>query len=127
MAPLPPGAPRESPKPQPIGNMPMIILFTTCMLCVLFILWRRADTLRKVVSHQLKTLTRPEGRIRLSEDDGPPAREFLEDDYDEDHQGLDSAESGISAGRVNEAMGRAHGSSELTDVQGESTQSVRAN
>jgi len=31
---------------------------------------------------RLKTWTRPEGRIRLSEDEGPPAREFLEDDYE---------------------------------------------
>jgi len=39
---------------------------------------------------RLKTLTRPEGRIRLSEDDGPPATEFLGDDYDEDDEPLDS-------------------------------------
>lgn len=44
--------PKEEPKPQPIGYMPMVILFTTCMLCALFLLWRRADTLRRVVAHQ---------------------------------------------------------------------------
>lgn len=44
--------PRKSPKPQPIGNIPIILLFTTCTLCILFILWRRADALRSVVSHR---------------------------------------------------------------------------
>ncbi|GLB44508.1 hypothetical protein LshimejAT787_1701350 [Lyophyllum shimeji] len=90
MAPVNPGDPQQSPRPQPIGNMPLIILFTTCTMCALFILWRRADSFRQVVSHQLKTITRPEGRIRLSVDDGPPAREFLEDDYDDDHEPLPS-------------------------------------
>ncbi|KAF9450531.1 hypothetical protein P691DRAFT_665124, partial [Macrolepiota fuliginosa MF-IS2] len=81
--------PKEQPKPQPIGYMPMVVLFTTCMLCALFLLWRRADSLRRVVAHQLKTVTRRgEGGIRLSEDDGPPAREFLEDDYDDDNEVL---------------------------------------
>ncbi|KAJ6625988.1 hypothetical protein B0H10DRAFT_1999802 [Mycena sp. CBHHK59/15] len=91
MAPTNPGVPKESPKPQPMGgNMPMIFLFTTCTLCGIFLLWRRASALRSVISHQLKTIARlePEGAIRLSEDDGPPAREFLEDDYDDDNEGL---------------------------------------
>jgi len=90
-----PGEPRPSPKPQPLGgNALVIFLFTTCTLCVLFILWRRAESLRSIVSHRLKTWTRREGTIRLSIDEGPPAREFLEDDYDEDHEGLndDAAE-----------------------------------
>ncbi|KAJ7730248.1 hypothetical protein DFH07DRAFT_756365, partial [Mycena maculata] len=78
--------PKESPKPQPMGgNMPMIFLVTTCTLCFLFILWRRASALRSVISHQLKTISHPEGAIRLSEDDGPPAHDFLEDDYDDDN------------------------------------------
>ncbi|KAF7373633.1 hypothetical protein MSAN_00573700 [Mycena sanguinolenta] len=82
--------PKESPKPQPMGgNMPMIFLFTTCTLCALFILWRRASALRSVISHQLKTISDARGgAIRLSEDDGPPAREFLEDDYDDDNEGV---------------------------------------
>ncbi|EDR07010.1 uncharacterized protein LACBIDRAFT_299239 [Laccaria bicolor S238N-H82] len=88
-----PGEPKESPKPQPIGNMPIIFLFTACTLCALFILWRRADALRRVVSHSLKTITsRNDGRIRLSEDDGPPAHEFLEDDYDEDNAHLNDSD-----------------------------------
>ena len=37
---------------------------------------------------RLKTLTQREGNIRLSEDDGPPAREFLKDDYDDENAGL---------------------------------------
>lgn len=39
--------------------------------------------------NRLKTWTRSEGRIRLSEDDGPPSREFLEDDSNEESEGLD--------------------------------------
>ncbi|KAF8889121.1 hypothetical protein BD779DRAFT_1522085, partial [Infundibulicybe gibba] len=84
MAPLPPGEPHESPKPQPIGSMPLLFLLTTCTICLLYLLWRRADSLKSAVSHQLKTWTHTEGRIRLSEDDGPPAREFIEDDDDDD-------------------------------------------
>ena len=37
---------------------------------------------------RLKTFTRSEGRIRLSEDDGPSASEFLDDDFDEDNEVL---------------------------------------
>ncbi|KAJ7203658.1 hypothetical protein GGX14DRAFT_461715 [Mycena pura] len=89
MAPIPPREPKQSPKPQPMGgNMPMIFLVTMCTLCFLFILWRRASALRSVITHQLKTITHSEGAIRLSEDDGPPARAFLEDDYDDDNEGL---------------------------------------
>ncbi|KIM41857.1 hypothetical protein M413DRAFT_139366 [Hebeloma cylindrosporum] len=90
MPPLP-GEPKESPKPQPIGNMPMIFLWTACTLCAIFLIWRKADTLRRVVSHRLKTFTRAEGTIRLSEDDGPPASEFLGDDFDEDNEHLDAS------------------------------------
>jgi len=36
----------------------------------------------------MKTWTRTEGAVRLSVDDGPPAREFLEDDYDDDNEEL---------------------------------------
>ncbi|THV03527.1 hypothetical protein K435DRAFT_851830 [Dendrothele bispora CBS 962.96] len=84
MVAVPPGEPKVSPKPEPIGNMPWVFLLTTCILCLLFILWRRADSLRSVISHQLKTITRRDGRIRLSEDDGPPAHEFLEDEHIDD-------------------------------------------
>ncbi|KAG1829348.1 hypothetical protein EV424DRAFT_448808 [Suillus variegatus] len=97
-----PGEPREGNKPQPLGNFVLIFLFTTSTLCLLYLLWRRASTLRAVVSHQcdhsvefvlqnldlhkhrLQTWTRPEGQIRLSEDDGPSATEFLTDGDDED-------------------------------------------
>ncbi|KAJ3756638.1 hypothetical protein F5880DRAFT_1453587, partial [Lentinula raphanica] len=72
--------PKTSPKPQPIGNITLMVLLTTCTCCALFILWRRAEAFRAVISHQLKTITRSEGQIRLSQDDGPPAHEFLEDD-----------------------------------------------
>ncbi|KAI0277177.1 hypothetical protein BGY98DRAFT_649058 [Russula aff. rugulosa BPL654] len=84
MAPsLPPGKARPAPKPQPIGSFPFILLLTTATVCVLFIIWRRSDTLRTVVAHQLKTWTRQEGAVRLSEDDGPPAHLFLGDDDEE--------------------------------------------
>ena len=42
--------PRPGEKPQPIGNAPFIFLFTTAAFCVLFLIWRRAHALRKVVS-----------------------------------------------------------------------------
>ncbi|TCD67737.1 hypothetical protein EIP91_011979 [Steccherinum ochraceum] len=83
-----PGEPREGSKPQPIGNDLFLFLFTLCTLCAVFLLWRRASSLRSVVGLQLKTWSGGEGRIRLSMDDGPSAREFLEDDYDDDNAGL---------------------------------------
>ena len=39
-------------------------------------------------SRRLKTWRRREGNIRLSEDDGPPAHTFLEDEYDDDNDGI---------------------------------------
>ncbi|KAJ4480889.1 hypothetical protein J3R30DRAFT_3287452 [Lentinula aciculospora] len=77
--------PKTAPKPQPIGNIALIILLTTCTSCILFLLWRRAEAFRAAISHQLKTITRSEGQIRLSQDDGPPAHEFLEDDESTDN------------------------------------------
>ncbi|KAH8079831.1 hypothetical protein BXZ70DRAFT_1012589 [Cristinia sonorae] len=89
MAPsVPIGEPKEGSKPQPIGNDLFLFLFTLCTLCTVFLLWRRASSLRSVVGLQLKTWSGREGRIRLSLDEGPSAREFLEDDYDDDHEGL---------------------------------------
>ncbi|KAG1725786.1 uncharacterized protein EDB91DRAFT_81431 [Suillus paluster] len=79
-----PGEPREGNKPQPLGNFGLIFIFTTFTLCLLYLLWRRASALRAVVSHQLQTWTTTEGQIRLSEDDGPSATEFLVDADDED-------------------------------------------
>ncbi|KAI0651134.1 hypothetical protein C8Q79DRAFT_896898, partial [Trametes meyenii] len=77
--------PRPSHKPEPLGNWPLLILFTTCTLCAVFLLWRRASELRSVVAHQLTNWPHGDGRIRLSMDEGPSAREFLDDDYDEDN------------------------------------------
>ncbi|KAF4612284.1 hypothetical protein D9613_003919 [Agrocybe pediades] len=98
-----PGEPKPSKKPQPIGSLPMNVLFTTCTLCFLFLLWRRADSLRRVVSHQLQTFTRRQGTIRLSEDDGPPANEFLVEDYDDDHVYLPDSENEPLAEHVRKA------------------------
>ncbi|KAI0252282.1 hypothetical protein BJV78DRAFT_1281840 [Lactifluus subvellereus] len=98
MAPsLPPGEARPAPKPQPIGSFPFLFLFTTATACVLFIIWRRSNALRNVVGHQLKTWTRQEGAVRLSEDDGPPSHSFLGDDYDVpegDEEGYDDDGAG---------------------------------
>ncbi|EIN05230.1 hypothetical protein PUNSTDRAFT_107513, partial [Punctularia strigosozonata HHB-11173 SS5] len=86
--------PKSSPKPQPIGNAPFIFLFTTCTLCAVFLLWRRASSLKRVIQHRLETWkeTQEEGHIRLSEDDGPSAASFLADDYDDHHQGLQDSD-----------------------------------
>lgn len=37
-----------------------------------------------IMGYRLHSLTSSEGRIRLSEDDGPPASEFIADDSDDD-------------------------------------------
>ncbi|KAI0791028.1 hypothetical protein C8Q75DRAFT_758980 [Abortiporus biennis] len=95
MAPV--GEPKESPKPQPIGNGPFIVLFTICALCAIFLLWRRASALRSVVGHQLKRITGQEGTIRLSLDDGPSSHEFLSDDFDEDNEHLDNEPLAVRA------------------------------
>jgi len=119
MAPV--GEPRPSPKPQPLGNFPLILLFTTCTCCAVFLLWRRASKLRTVVAHQLKTWTQKEGQIRLSIDDGPPVHEFLEDDYDEDHERIADEELlAVTAERLNAAHSQPeviiqHEDIELTD------------
>ncbi|KAG6883632.1 hypothetical protein C0993_004984, partial [Termitomyces sp. T159_Od127] len=86
MPPTQPGDPQDSRRPQPIGSIPVLFFFMVCTMCMLFLIWRRADSLRRVVAHQLKTfpIPRSEGPIRLSIDDGPPAREFIEDDDDDD-------------------------------------------
>lgn len=44
--------PREGNKPEPIGNVGVLIFATTVTLGLLYLLWRRASSLRAVVSHQ---------------------------------------------------------------------------
>ncbi|KAI0830306.1 hypothetical protein BC628DRAFT_1357341 [Trametes gibbosa] len=98
------GEPRPSTKPEPLGNAPLVILFTTCTLCALFLLWRRAHALRSVVAHPLTSWPHADGRIRLSMDEGPSSREFLDDDYDEDHAGLGEDEQlAVTADRLQKA------------------------
>ncbi|KAI0354241.1 hypothetical protein OH77DRAFT_1496838 [Trametes cingulata] len=105
--------PRPSTKPEPLGNVPLIFLFTTCMLCAVFLLWRRASALRSVVAHQLTSWPRGDGRIRLSMDEGPSAREFLDDDYDEDNARLgDDEPLAITADRLRMAAAPAEGEAE---------------
>lgn len=107
-----------------------MFLFTTCALCALFLLWRRASALRGVVAHQcvftiisnvrnthialrLTSWPRNDGRIRLSMDEGPSAREFLDDDYDEDHTGLgDDEPLAVTADRLQKAVASAEGEPE---------------
>ncbi|KIP03026.1 hypothetical protein PHLGIDRAFT_111346 [Phlebiopsis gigantea 11061_1 CR5-6] len=83
-----PGVPRESTKPQPLGNYTIVFLFTTCTLCAMYLLWRKASSFRTVVAHQLSTW-QGEGRIRLSTDEGPPARSFIDEDHDDDSSSHD--------------------------------------
>ncbi|KAI0659592.1 hypothetical protein C8Q70DRAFT_120306 [Cubamyces menziesii] len=97
--------PRPSTKPEPIGNDLLIFLLTTCMLCAVFLLWRRASQLRSVVAHQLGTIPNNEGRIRLSLDEGPSAREFLDDDYDDDNERVGEDEPlAVTADRLRKAV-----------------------
>ncbi|KAI0263215.1 hypothetical protein BC834DRAFT_827914, partial [Gloeopeniophorella convolvens] len=101
-------------KPQPIGSFPFLLLFTTATLCALFVIWRRSDRLRTVVAHQLKTWTRQEGAVRLSEDDGPSASSFLEDeDLDDDSDELESAPRLPSAELQSMGRSRAEASADL--------------
>lgn len=44
--------PREGNRPEPLGNVGLLIFATTCTLGLLYLLWRRASSLRAVVSHQ---------------------------------------------------------------------------
>ncbi|EIW56465.1 uncharacterized protein TRAVEDRAFT_170382 [Trametes versicolor FP-101664 SS1] len=105
--------PRPSHKPEPLGNAPFVFLFTTCTLCALFLLWRRASALRGVVAHQLTSFSRNDGRIRLSMDEGPSAREFLDDDYDEDHARLgDDEPLAVTADRLQKAVSVTNGEPE---------------
>ncbi|KAF8645979.1 hypothetical protein AX16_007463 [Volvariella volvacea WC 439] len=53
-------------------------------MCALFLLWRKANSIGRIVSHQMKTWTTTEGRVRLSADDGPAATSFLGDDPADD-------------------------------------------
>ena len=49
--------PKESPKPQPLGNFTVLFLFTTCTVCAIFLLWRKSASLRTVVAHQYVTVS----------------------------------------------------------------------
>lgn len=104
---LPPGEgrPAHKPDPNPFGTGTVVFLLTVPSLCFIFLLWRRASSFRGAVSHQLQTWTSrdPPGTIRLSTDEGPPASEFLEDDYDEDNAGL-TIEETLAASRSELSM-----------------------
>lgn len=53
---------------------------------------------------RLQTWNQGEGRIRLSTDDGPSSREFLDDDYDDDNERVgDSEPLAITAERLRKA------------------------
>jgi len=63
------------------------------------------------IMYRLKTWNQSEGRVRLSEDDGPPSTEFLEDDYDQDNEGLelDDEDDGPLTERVRMPGGASRG------------------
>ena len=44
--------PKEEAKPQPIGNFPVVALLLLITLCALFLFWRKANGLRRIVGHQ---------------------------------------------------------------------------
>ena len=53
---------------------------------------------------RLNTWTQKQGTIRLSEDDGPPAIEFLSNEFDEDHQHIgDDEPLAVTAKRLRAA------------------------
>jgi hypothetical protein len=58
---------------------------------------------------RLKALTTPEGRIRLSEDDGPSASDFIADDSDDDDEQLDGPHGEALSQHI-QAASRAWGS-----------------
>ncbi|KAI0726701.1 hypothetical protein C8Q72DRAFT_887286 [Fomitopsis betulina] len=102
--------PHPSHQPEPLGNTPFVFLFTTCTL---FLLWRRASALRGVVAHQLTSFSQNDGHIRLSMDEGPSAREFLDDDYDEDHARLgDDEPLAVTADHLQKAVSSTNGEPE---------------
>jgi hypothetical protein len=43
--------PKPSPKPQPFGNEPLLVVFTICVFCALFLLYRRASSLKTIVTN----------------------------------------------------------------------------
>ena len=65
---------------------------------------------------RLTTWNSGEGRIRLSTDDGPSAREFLDDDYDDDNERLGDEEPlAVTAERLRKAASPADTSTEQAD------------
>jgi len=82
-----------------MGDATTVFLFCLCTLCVIFLIYRKADSLKRVVSHQLKTFSEREGQIRLSEDGGPPARSFIEDDEEDENSDDDEDDDVLGSGR----------------------------
>ncbi|KAG8952128.1 hypothetical protein FRC04_005128 [Tulasnella sp. 424] len=75
--------PRKSPHPDdPFAGMWFMPMLALAGVCLLFILYRRAASIKYVVANQLKTWS-GEGQIRLSEDEGPSAQSFVVND---DHE-----------------------------------------
>ncbi|KIO19034.1 hypothetical protein M407DRAFT_152968 [Tulasnella calospora MUT 4182] len=79
--------PRKSPHPDdPFAGMWFMPMLALAGVCLLFILYRRAASIKYVVANQfpvrLKTWS-GEGQIRLSEDEGPSAQSFVVNDEHE--------------------------------------------
>ncbi|EIW76641.1 hypothetical protein CONPUDRAFT_84607 [Coniophora puteana RWD-64-598 SS2] len=76
-----PDSPRLGHKNEPTGSFLIPLVLTIGGLALVFLLWRRASQLKSIVAHQLQTWRGDNaGNVRLSEDNGPPASEFLVDE-----------------------------------------------
>ncbi|KAG8980237.1 hypothetical protein FRB93_009325 [Tulasnella sp. JGI-2019a] len=77
--------PRKSPHPDG-GFMGLTLapLLALAVLCLLFILYRRAASIKYIIGTRLNEWTGQEGQVRLSEDNGPSAQSFVVNDQLED-------------------------------------------
>ncbi|KDQ07434.1 hypothetical protein BOTBODRAFT_38835 [Botryobasidium botryosum FD-172 SS1] len=92
--------PRPSPNPEPSDAVLFVIPIMLFILCLFFLLFRRASSLRTVVQHQLRTWTHGEGRIRLSSD-GPSASSFVDQDLDLDGELVDNPDVPVRSNSKN--------------------------
>ncbi|KAL7412148.1 hypothetical protein BDY24DRAFT_393400 [Mrakia frigida] len=88
-----PDDPRSGSPPQPTEHLILVPVLAIITLCILFILWRRADAMKGAVAYRLKNRTlRGPGTIRLGD----------EERHDEDHGDLtddDLSEDEAQGGR----------------------------
>ncbi|KAF8512822.1 hypothetical protein JB92DRAFT_2926510 [Gautieria morchelliformis] len=81
--------PRPGERHDTSHSQALVFFLTVIAMVLLFLIWKRASSLKSVVQHRLRTFTSQEGAIRLPAEDGPPAEIFNEDeDLDADDQPL---------------------------------------